>query len=432
MDASSTLDFLYALRNRGTSYGTDRMLKFMETLRRPDRAYPVIHVAGTNGKGSVCAMLERALRAGGYRTGLFTSPHLVHLGERVQVNRRILGMDEIEVHVAALRRAAKDFGEPGSADYPSFFEFMAALAFRCFADSKVDVAIVETGLGGRLDATNVVEPEATVITSVGLDHTDILGDTVQAIAAEKAGILKAGRPAVLGWLPAEARAVVQQRAAELGCPLLEASRVFGELPLQPLPQTNLSGSYQRRNAGTALLTLRTLDKIFPRALACAQEALLDVHWACRWQPLKLNDGRTLILDASHNEEGARALDENLASLRSVSGRKPAVLVGVLGLERALPLLAVIARHASAIYFAVPDQPRACSFAQLRASLPSGCRVPLTEVQISEVFPGPGRCLLGGPQDCLVATGSIYLTGEILARVTDGKPAQTDLQDRVSP
>src|SRR5512142_3271761 len=212
-------DYLFGLKAGGLKFGVDRMRVFVEALGHPERRYPVIHVAGTNGKGSVSALLDAILHAAGWRTGRYTSPHLVKLGERVQVDRRLLSEAEIVAYANELRPVAARPGLFAADDHPSFFEFMTAMAFLQFARRAVDIAVVEVGLGGRLDATNVVEPEVAVITSIGLDHCDMLGDRIELSAAEKAGIIKPGRPVVLGRMPAAAEAVIRGIAAERGAPV---------------------------------------------------------------------------------------------------------------------------------------------------------------------------------------------------------------------
>ena len=209
--------YLYGLRHRGSLYGVDRMREFIRHLGHPEKAYPVVHVAGTNGKGSTCAMLESIFRQAGLKTGLFTSPHLVHQGERVQVNRQILTREEVMEYTRRLKPIAEAIEKEHTDHHPSFFEFMTGMAFLRFAEEQVDIGIFETGLGGRLDATNVLNPEVSVITSISLDHTDILGDTLEAIAAEKAGIIKPGKPVIMGLLPLEAEKVIETVAKERNC-----------------------------------------------------------------------------------------------------------------------------------------------------------------------------------------------------------------------
>jgi dihydrofolate synthase/folylpolyglutamate synthase len=294
-------DYLYGLRAHGAKYGIDRMRLFVERLGHPERQYPVIHVAGTNGKGSTVALLESVLRQAGYKTGMFTSPHLVYQGERVQVNREILPRSEIIRFTNFLRPLAEALGADSSDDHPSFFEFMTAMGFMRFAECGVDVAVVETGLGGRLDATNVVQPQLCVITSIGMDHMELLGDTIEKIAAEKAGILKPGVPVVIGRLPAAAEAVVRARAQELNCPVNSVVERFGE-ELSDYPSCGLAGDYQRLNAATTVLALEVLAKRFKVTPEDQRRGLESAVWAGRWDERNFG-ARRFILDATHNEEG---------------------------------------------------------------------------------------------------------------------------------
>ncbi len=427
---SETEQYLFSLRNRGSTYGIERMEAFAEALGQPQRRYPVIHVAGTNGKGSVCAMLEAIYRRSGRQVGLFTSPHLVHLGERVQLNRVPLSMPVIEQYVAHLRGVGEKIAAKDPNLHPTFFEFIAAMAMVSFAEENVDLAIFETGLGGRLDATNVVVPEVSVITSIALDHTEMLGDTLAKIAREKAGIIKAGKPVVIGLLPAEAEVVIRDVAAERGCVVHSVREAFAGAG--DYPETNLEGSYQRTNAATAVLVTRVLQTPFPVDVAEVQRALRKVEWAGRWQRLKLTDGRELILDASHNPEGATTLEENLKHLVEVKGRKPVILTGVLGEERARALVPVMTRYASSLVLLVPDQPRALSTEQLRACIPAtfSGKV-LAGDSVDTLFPAPWQCSAGEAGDTLVVAGSIYLIGEILARLLpDEAQMGAAFQDKV--
>ena len=194
-----TLDYLYALRNRGSDFGLDRMIVFASLLGNPQLSFPVIHVAGTNGKGSVCSMLDAVYRANGYSVGLFSSPHLIDLGERIRVNGVNLSMHELATFVEELRPVAEEMESEQRGFHPTFFEFMTAMAFLTFQQAKVDLAIFETGLGGRLDSTNVVNPELSIITTIAKDHCSILGNEIESIAEEKAGIVKKGKPVLTGW-----------------------------------------------------------------------------------------------------------------------------------------------------------------------------------------------------------------------------------------
>ena len=419
--------YLYGLKHRGALYGIDRMREFVRELGHPEMAYPVIHVAGTNGKGSTCAMLEAIFRAAGHRTGMFTSPHLVHQGERVQVDRGILTREEIVAYTRRLKPIAEKIEREHTDHHPSFFEFMTGMAFLRFAEARVGVAIIETGLGGRLDATNVVNPEISVITSISLDHTEILGDTIEAIATEKAGIIKPGKPVVIGLLPPEAERVVERIAGERGCPLHKVSQVFGR-DEAALPMTCLPGDYQRRNAAAATLVARILAPRFRITEQHIRDGLLHVNWAGRWERHTLKD-RGIILDATHNPEGAVHLERNLENFVREKGYKPAIMTGTLGLSRARALIPVACRYARELHLLVPHQPRACSFEELEAEIPSTFSGAVRRSTVRELFPSAGTCTAGQAGQDLVATGSIYLIGEIMEAVYHDQPVgESVLQD----
>lgn len=420
-------NYLYGLKHRGALYGIDRMQAFVRYLGHPEQAYPVIHVAGTNGKGSTCAMLEAIFRAAGYRTGLFTSPHLVHQGERVQVDRVILSREQIIGYTRRLKPIAESIEAAHPDHHPSFFEFMTGMAFLRFAEARVGVALIETGLGGRLDATNVVNPEISIITSISLDHTDILGDTVEAIAREKAGIIKPGKPIVLGLMPREAEGVIEAIAREHGSSVHKVRDVFGEDDAS-MPMTALLGDYQRRNAATATLAARVLGDRFSITEESIRSGLLQVNWAGRWERHAVVD-RSIILDATHNPEGALHLERNLKNLVDAEGYRPVILTGTLGLPRAEALMPVVCRYAREIHLLIPQQPRACGFEDLRATIPSTFSGAVFNSTVPGLFPSQGVCSAGKPGEVLVATGSIYLIGEIMDALYHEVPVREEsLQD----
>ena len=401
-DYSDILDYLYALKNRGSKYGIERMRLLLEALGHPERMFPVIHVAGTNGKGSVCAMLEAVYRDNGYKVGLFSSPHLVHLGERAQVDRQILSEAEIVRYTEQLSSIAGELGRRDPDLHPAFFEFITSMAFLRFAELPVDIACIETGLGGRLDATNVVDPELSIITTISLDHCDLLGDTLAAIAGEKAGIIKKGKPVLMGKLPLEADAVVRRVAKERGCKLYAITDRFPDET--GLPQTNLAGGFQRWNAAIATYAIEILADRFP---VRSTQALEQVEWAGRWQTLEL-DGRKLILDATHNPEGVAVLKQNLSSL----SEQPIIIAGTLGEDRAQSLMEVVAQYARELYLVTPKQDRATPTSFLKSCLDRDA----VETDLSALFPKAGCCAVGEPGDSIVVTGSIYLVGEVMERI----------------
>ena len=427
VDYAATQEYLFSLKAKGVKFGIDRMRLLVAGIGHPERATPVVHIAGTNGKGSVAAMLEAIFAEAGWRTGLYTSPHLVKLGERVQVGRELLSEAEIVAFTNELLPVAEAVSRGSPDDHPSFFEFMTAMAFLQFVRKRCDIAIIETGLGGRLDATTVVDPEVAVITSIGLDHCDMLGDTLEQIAAEKAGIIKAGKPVVIGRLPAEGEAVVRRVAAEQGARVISVREEFGE-ELAGYPTTAFEGDYQRWNAATAVLVARCFEAKWKLDDEVVKNGLESARWPGRWQRTKIG-GRDLILDASHNPEGAGVLDAQLRALVAETGRKPVVVTGVLGAARARPLLEAISRYAAEIHLVMPQQSRASGFEELEALIPKTFLGRVTRATVAGVFPDAVTCAVGGPDDTVVVTGSIYLLGEVMARIEPGRgKIESRLQD----
>jgi dihydrofolate synthase/folylpolyglutamate synthase len=362
-------------------------------------------------------MLEAIYRDNGYKLGLFSSPHLVHLGERVQVDRQILSELEIVRYTEQLRPIAAELGKSDPDLYPTFFEFIAAMALLKFERASVDIACIETGLGGRLDATNVVDPELSIITTISLDHCEMLGDSLAAIAGEKAGIIKPGKPVLMGKLPPEAEAVVRRVAEGCGCKLYALTDRFPDET--SLPQTKLAGGFQRWNAALAVYATEILAGRFP---VRSTTALEKVEWAGRWQTLEI-DGRKLILDATHNPEGIEALEENLASLSS----KPIIIAGSLGEARARSLMKLVAQHARELYLVAPRQDRATPTAFLKSCLDREA----VETALSTLFPKPGCCAVGKPGDYIVLTGSIYLIGEAMEHIQGARSHDgSGLQDKI--
>jgi dihydrofolate synthase / folylpolyglutamate synthase len=315
MSYPDSVRFLYALGNElkaGAKWGLERMLALLHALGNPEQELRIIHVAGTNGKGSTCAMIAAACRAAGLRTGLFTSPHLVSPTERIRIN----GEDVPEERFAALfqgvHKTAEAMVEAGEMDaHPSYFETVTAMALLAFRGTT-DVVILEVGLGGRLDATNVVEPQLTVITPVDYDHEAFLGNTLSSIAAEKAGILKPQIPLVLAPQREEAERVIRERAKELGCPVIPAAEdppaaveltaygsqftFEGRTFSCPLP-----GEHQVENAVTAILACKAFGLSFEHI----QQGVAATRWPGRLEFMERSPD--LVLDGAHNPAGARAL-----------------------------------------------------------------------------------------------------------------------------
>ena len=320
--------------------------------------------------------------------------------------------------------------EPYLPAAPSYFEILTAAAYRWFADVAIDVMVIEVGLLGRWDATNVADGQVAVIMPIGMDHSDYLGDSLADIAGEKAGIIKPGVPVVVGRVPVAAERVIRARAKELGPRVVSVAAEFGS-DVSTYPQTNLEGDYQRWNAATATLAARELVGRWPIRDEMIKRGLLHVDWPGRWQRVRIG-GRLVVLDASHNPEGAEVLETSLARLVAETGREPVVITGVLGAVRARPLLETISRYAKEIHFVVPQQARACGYDELEAILPPefaarGGRVVRSTVET--IFPTRDTCTVGGRDDIVVVTGSIYLLGEVMVRLAPQRgPGEGRLQD----
>ena len=421
-----TRDFLFGLRNTGMKYGIERMRALAAALGHPERSYPVIHVAGTNGKGSTCASIESIYRKAGYRTGMYTSPHLVRLNERIQVDRVSIQDEQVLEMTRHIADIGAELERQEEGMFPSFFEFMTAMAFLHFKAKAVDVAIIEVGLGGRLDATNVVQPAVTAITSIGLDHTHILGNTVEQIASEKAGIIKQGIPVILGEIAPSPKQVILDIAKQQSAPVYDSAAKDHDLPL-----SGLAGHFQKLNAATAQKCVEVLERKLPISEQSIRDGLEGVRWAGRWERLVLASGHELILDTTHNEAGVAGLWENLTKLRTEFGgnaRFP-VIAGVLGRDRAASILPVLREFASELIWLEPDQPRASEWDSISDLWEEN--IPAMERKIQEIFPMPSSVNLALSDRPCIVTGSIYLIGEVKTRL-DGERDYDDsaLQDDV--
>lgn len=397
---NQTLEFLYSLRNQGSKFGIERMQEFCKRLQNPQFSFPSIHLAGTNGKGSVCTMLDSIYRSHGYKVGLFTSPHLIELGERIRVNGKLLSFRQIEEWTDQLMPIFKTMKEKDPEMRPTFFELMTAIAFLEFKKQKVDLAIIETGLGGRLDSTNVLDPLISVITTVGYDHCEMLGDKLEQIAFEKAGIIKTGKPVVVGWLKQAAREVVIEYASKLNSPI----HLLDEETGLELPQTNLSGSFQRRNAALAQKTVQLLNPTFPVEQPIIEEALLTVKFPGRWQ--KISSTPTLIVDACHNGEGAVASRELWERLPSHAE----VWFAACGEERAEDVLTPLLQYVQKITLFEIDQPRACTHPLLQKKIKNFSGI----VKFAHEKDIPHLHQQLSPNSFVLITGSIYLIASVLS------------------
>ena len=290
MNYPEALAWLYGLQRFGIKLGLENIQRLITELRVDLGRARVIHVAGTNGKGSVCVMIDSILRARQYRTGLFTSPHLVTFRERIRVNGEMISEDAVANGLATIRDLVRDW-DP----HPTFFEVTTALGLKYFADAKIDVAILETGLGGRLDATNAVQSDVSVITSIALDHQQWLGQSLREIASEKAGIIKPKIPVVSASQASDAEKVIRSRAAECEAPLELVNDSYQKTPV------GLSGEYQKQNASLATSAIRSA-KIDIDDLSI-ESGLASIDWPARFQ--RWNN--RIVIDGAHNPAAARVL-----------------------------------------------------------------------------------------------------------------------------
>ncbi|OAI50096.1 hypothetical protein AYO37_00490 [Opitutia bacterium SCGC AG-212-L18] len=415
MEYEEIKSYLYNLIHYGPSYGIDRMRLLTESLGNPEKKIPLIHVAGTNGKGSVCAMLAAIYQKNNYRTGLFTSPHLVRLEERIQINRKAIPKNTFIDYIKKIKQIIEGSFYKTQALQPSFFEILNAAAFLYFAENNVDLAIIETGLGGRFDSTNIITPLVSIITSISHDHTEVLGDSLESITLAKAGIIKPGIPVVIGPMPLEAENIIKNIAHEQNAPLFSVEEAYGT-DLNDYPTSSLHGRFQRKNAATAALTTHILKKTFPINTKTALNALNDVYWPGRWQIIHLEKNK-LILDCAHNEAGAHALAENLQSLIQTEGKKPAILLGILGKPRAAAILPILSQYASTLILVQPNHPKATDIHTLKTLIPTTFQGQIIEGSIKDLFPSPFHLNIQTKfTSTIVATGSIYLIGEILEQL----------------
>jgi dihydrofolate synthase/folylpolyglutamate synthase len=421
----TTYERLFALEAFGIKLGLENMRTLVAALGHPERAYPTIHVAGTNGKGSVCAMTERALRAAGYRTGVYTSPHLDRIEERVAVDGTPVAPSLFEAcaqHVLKTTDDSRADGRLGVA--PTFFEVTTAVAFEAFRRAQVDVAIVEVGLGGRFDATNVIGPLACAITSIAFDHERHLGSTLASIAAEKAGIAKHDTPLVLGELPPEARSAIEAAAAAAGAPLIDSAGVIAHVDVvrgtatvscrggYPPVRLALAGRHQVANAATAVCLLEVVEQEgLPVGTDAIVTGLGEARWPARLEWLRCPDGE-LLIDAAHNPAGARAL----ASYMEDSGVAPLpIAIAAMRDKDVAGMVGALGHVASRFVATEVPHERSHSAAAL------GRRIEDLVVGIAvDVEPDPrravARALSGNGR--AVAAGSIYFVGPLRARLLE--------------
>jgi dihydrofolate synthase / folylpolyglutamate synthase len=429
---ASALDYLFSLEQFGIKYDLDNIRALMAALDHPHLAYRTVHIAGTNGKGSVTAMVDAMLRAAGHRTGRYTSPHLIAVNERFVISGEPVTTERLESAAAVIRRTVDDLVTRGLLrGQPTFFEGTTALALDLFRSAGVEVGVCEVGLGGRLDATNILQPCVTAITSIGFDHQRFLGTTIPEIAREKAGIIKPGIPVVLGRLPAEAVEAIVPVARERQAPVVvaqqqcvtedhgadadgrgrmtlrTAARDYGRVTLA------LAGQHQVGNAQVAVCIAETLDAaglVVPSD--AVRQGLAETRWPGRLERRRLTDGRDLLLDAAHNPEGAAALAAYLAA----ESEPRALVFAAMDDKEFGPMLSLLTPHARALVLTRALTPRSADPAVLSAAVAAmTVRCPVhVEPDLSAALALAWRLT---PR--IVVAGSIFLLGDVMKQL--GQP-----------
>ena len=416
MTYSSAVDYLYRLQKHGIKLGLATMTALTARLGMPQTRYHTLHIAGTNGKGSTAAMAAAMLQAAGCRVGLYTSPHLVEFRERIRVNGGMIA----ESRVAQLTEQLQTLCQRDLS--PTFFEYTTAMAFQHFADSGVDVAVLEVGLGGRFDATNVVTPVACAVTTISLDHQEYLGGTRASIAFEKAGIIKPGVPVVLGRLEDDASRVIEQAASEKQAPVFRLNEDFfieGETPrrfsyrglgMQYDGLTcALEGRHQLDNAACALALL---GAAVPQGIAVPAEAvragLRAVNWAGR---LEVVDRRpTILLDGAHNPAAATALADYL--MRSDRSHPIVLVLGMMRDKDHRGFVEPLRSLIDEVVLTQADLPRAATAQELLVSLDGLLSYPHVAPSLSDAMALAKQ--LATPDGLVCVAGSLMLVGECKA------------------
>jgi len=414
----TAFDILARLQQHRIRPGLERMIRLVERLGHPERQFPAVHIAGTNGKGSTAAMVASVLQQAGLSVGLYTSPHLIDLSERMRVNAAPIATADLE---RLVRQVDDTVAQCGMADAMTFFEVTTAVAFLYFAEQAVDIGVIEVGLGGRFDATNLVTPAVCAITTVDFDHEIYLGKTLTAIAFEKAGILKRGVPAVVGALSAEAMAEVERHAREKSVPLVRLGREIttsGDRPERFMYRGTgvrevscpLAGKHQIHNAAVAIGLIEQLQSVgWPIREWDLQEGIRHTRWEGRLETLCA--APRILLDGAHNPAGAHALAEALREVDPDRKGRHYLLFGAMQDKEIGTMLSPLLGWADEVVFTRPDMARAADPAAMTAFLPPDLprrTYPATPDAVAATCARLADC------DTLLIAGSLFLVGEAKA------------------
>jgi len=417
-----TLAYLFALHRFGVKLGLEAITNLLQRLDNPQRRYATLHIGGTNGKGSSAAMAAAMLQAGGYRVGLYTSPHLIDFRERIRVQGEDISEEQVCDLTARIRQAAEPLGSL------TFFEFTTAMAFLNFFDQQIDIAVIEVGLGGRYDATNVLDPLGVLITGIGFDHEIYLGPTLPEIAREKAGIIRHPVPVVLGMMPDNVKPVFETIAHEYGAQVKGYDQDFSISQTSPTAftyhglresmsdlQTNLLGRHQMENAACALALLESsTSERFPLSVESMRVGLQQVRWKGRLQIVQHDP--LVILDGAHNPLGAQVLFDFLQSqLHDCPDRKIIVVLGMMQDKHHYEYLQILLPLIDTLILTKPHMNRAASVEELRRVVPRGDMKTLVLVEPWEAYCQAHQ--VARRTDLICVTGSLFLVGEVLQQLT---------------
>jgi dihydrofolate synthase / folylpolyglutamate synthase len=420
----NTLERLFSLETFGIKLGLENITRLCTALGHPEQSFRSLHVAGTNGKGSIAALTHAALVASGVRAARYTSPHLTHLTERFVIDRDAVSDADLEAVTADLFDCVDRLLADGTLTVlPTFFEMTTAVAFELFRRAGVEVAVIEVGLGGRFDATNVITPTVTTITTIGFDHQQHLGATLRLIAFEKAGIIKPHVPVITGELPAEAIEEVRTVAAARDAPLVEAAagvRVQSAMRegRAELTITTADGEYGplllglrgEHQIGNAVVAIRLLEAARAAGIAITRAGIergfTEVDWPARLELFHLPGGKQILLDAAHNEDGADALARYL---RRWHPEKPALVVGIMRDKAAADILAHLLPVTSQLFATAAPTPRALPAPQLAEKISA-----VVATRDVDVIADPVAAIARALQvaDSVCVAGSVFLAGAV--------------------
>jgi folylpolyglutamate synthase/dihydrofolate synthase len=411
MEKEQFLEWMYGLRSRGVKLDLSNTTELLDRLDNPHRSFKSVHIAGTDGKGSVSACIDSILRTSGVKTGLYTSPHIVNFNERISVDGKNITDDELASLIQIVMPVAELMEKEGK--QPTFFEITTAMAFLHFRNAGVEYAVVEVGMGGRLDSTNVIVPEVCVITNISIDHSEFLGTTTEEIASEKAGILKSGVPCVT-MNAGSALSVIKRKAEETGAILIPIAKEDTLIKkctvdrvrftyLEEEYEVSMSGRYQAFNASLAIEAVSRM-KIYGQCIRCnLKKGLKNVKWPCRME--KLTD-LPMILDVTHTSAGSKVLAEGVKELYG----NVTLVFGLLDDKDAEGIVKNLSRIANKVIVTSPESERAATTERIYRVF---SEYPIEVIKAETVSDAMDVAMKIRENDMILVTGSFHMAGDAI-------------------